>query len=181
MKLAIKKPEGATWKTELSFEDIQKMLQAGEITNEWHVCPQGNAKDAVLISEFLANPSVFWEQRKPSFFNSISYEKKDESKSKTKKKDWDVLVPCLAYFPIVFLVGHIFLIGDPFAGFYIFVFSGAPLLVLVPVYAVAICILYVKRKRNFTNTISITLFQLLPLIIYVCWLLFWVNFNGSPA
>ena len=59
MKLAIKKPKAVFWKTDLSFEDIQKMLQAGKITKEWLVCPQGEAGDAVLISEFLANPSIF--------------------------------------------------------------------------------------------------------------------------
>jgi hypothetical protein len=38
MKLAIKKPEAVSWKTDLSFEDIQKMRQAGKITEEWLVC-----------------------------------------------------------------------------------------------------------------------------------------------
>ena len=78
MKLAIKKLEAVFWKTDLSVEDIQKMLQAGKITEEWLVCPQGEVGDAVLISEFLANPSIF---------KSNSHEKKDESKTKPKKND----------------------------------------------------------------------------------------------
>ena len=82
MKLAIKKLEAVFWKTDLSVEDIQKMLQAGKITEEWLVCPQGEVGDAVLISDFLANPSIF-----QSIFKSNSHEKKDESKTKPKKND----------------------------------------------------------------------------------------------
>ena len=125
MKLAIKKPKGVLWKTDLNSEDIQKMLQAGKITEEWLVCPQGEAGDAVLISEFLGNPSIF---------KSNSHEKKEESKTKPKRKDLNVLLPCwaLAYFPIVFLAGALFGIGDPFGGYYVFIFSGAALLVLTP-------------------------------------------------
>ena len=78
MKLAIKKVEAVFWKTDLSVEDIQKMLQTGKITEEWLVCPQDEVGDAVLISEFLANPSIF---------KSNSHEKKDESKKKPKKTE----------------------------------------------------------------------------------------------
>ncbi len=174
MKLAIKKPKGVFWKTDLSFEDIQKMLQTGKITKEWLVCPQGEAGDAVLISEFLANRSIF---------KSNSNKKKEESKTKPKKKDWNVLLPCwaIAYFPIVFLAGSLFLIGDPFAGYLVFVFSGAALLVLIPAYAVIISILTVKRIKNRTNTTKITLFQLFPLIVWIFWLVYVVTFGGSPV
>jgi len=174
MKLAIKKPKAVFWKTDLSFEDIQKMLQAGKITQEWLVCPQGEAGDAVLISEFLANPSIF---------KSNSHEKKEESKTKPKKKDWNVLLPCwaLAYFPIVFLAGPLFLIGDPFVGYLVFVFSGAALLVLIPIYAVIIGILTVNRIKNGTNTTKITLFQLFTLVVWIFWLVYVVTFGGSPV
>jgi hypothetical protein len=174
MKLAIKKPEAVFWKTDLSFEDIQKMLQAGKITEEWLVCPQGEAGDAVLISEFLGNPSIF---------KSNSHEKKEESKTKPKKKDWNVLLPCwaLAYFPIVFLVAPLFLIGDPFVGYLVFVYSGTALLVLIPIYAFIICILTVNRIKNGTNTTKITLFQLFTLVVWIFWLVFVVTFGGSPV
>ena len=174
MKLAIKKPTGVFWKTDLSFEDIQKRLQAGKITQEWLVCPQGYSVDAVLISEFLANRSIF---------KSNSNKKKEESKTKPKKKDLNVLLPCwaLAYFPIVFLVGALFSIGDPFGGYYVFVFSGVALLLLIPAYAVIIRILTVKRIKNRTNTTKITLFQLFPLIVYIYWLVTVLSFGGSPA
>lgn len=178
MKLAIKKPKAVFWKTDLRVEDIQKMLQAGKITEEWLVCPQGEVGDAVLISEFLANPSIF-----ESISKSNSHEKKDESKTKPKKKDWNVLLPCLAlaYFPIVFLVGSLFLIGDPFAGYLVFVFSGTALLVLIPIYAFIICILTVNRIKNGTNTTKITLFQLFTLVVWIFWLVFVVTFGGSPV
>ena len=35
MKLAIKKPMGVFWKTDLNHEDIQQMLETGKITEEW--------------------------------------------------------------------------------------------------------------------------------------------------
>ena len=109
--------------------------------------------------------------------------KKAESKTKPKRKDLNVLLPCwaLAYFPIVFLAGALFASGDPFGGYYVFIFSGAALLVLTPTYAVIISIMTAKRIKNDTNTTKITLFQLLPLIVYVYWLVTVLSFGGSPA
>jgi len=106
-----------------------------------------------------------------------------ESKTKPKKKDVNVLLPCwaLAYFPIMFLAGALFSIGDPFGKFYVFVFSGMALLVLTPTYAVITSILTIKRIKNGSNTIKITLFQLLPLIVYIFWLVAVLTFGGSPV
>ena len=174
MKLAIKKPKRVFWKTDLSFEDIQKRLQAGKITEDWLVCPLGEAGDAVSISEFLADPSIFKKN---------SNKKKEASKSKPKKKDLNVLLPCwaLAYFPIVFLLGTLFSIVDSFGGYYVFVFSGMALLVLIPAYAVIIIKLTLKRIKNRTNTVKITLFQLSPLILLIFFLVSVLTFGGSPA
>ena len=101
MKLAIKKLETVFWKTDLSVEDIQKMLQAGKITEEWLVCPQGEVGAAVLISEFLANPSIF---------KSHSHEKKDESKTKPKKNDLKkrIIIAVLKGYAIGAVTGAIF-------------------------------------------------------------------------
>ena len=44
MKLAIKKPNGVFWKTDLNHEDIHQMLEAGKITEEWLICGQGKRK-----------------------------------------------------------------------------------------------------------------------------------------
>ncbi|MAF22211.1 MAG: hypothetical protein CMO59_09195 [Verrucomicrobiales bacterium] len=106
-----------------------------------------------------------------------------ESKSKPKKKDVNVLLPCwaLAYFPIMFLVGALFSMGDPFGKFYVFVFSGMALLVLTPAYALITILLTIKRIKNGTNTIKITLFQLVPLTVYIFWLFAVLTFGGSPA
>ena len=105
------------------------------------------------------------------------------SKPKPMKKDVNVLLPCLAlaYFPIMFLAGALFSIGDPFGKFYVFVFSGMALLVLAPTYAVITSILTAKRIQNGTNTIKITLFQLFPLIVYIWWLVTVLTFGGSPV
>ena len=114
------------------------------------------------------------------FFDDM---KMAESKSKPKKKDVNVLLPCwaLAYFPIMFLVGALFSMGDPFGKFYVFVFSGMALLVLTPAYALITILLTIKRIKNGTNTIKITLFQLVPLTVYIFWLFAVLTFGGSPA
>ena len=45
MKLAIKKPMGVFWKTDLNHEDIHQMLETGKITEEWLViCERGKRK-----------------------------------------------------------------------------------------------------------------------------------------
>ena len=184
MKLAIKKPKRVFWKTDLSFEDIQKMLQAGKITEDWLVCPLGEAGDAVSISEFLANPSIFkTKSTKKKEASKSKPKKKEASKSKPKKQDLNVLLPCLAlaYFPIVFLLGTLFSIVDSFGGYYVFVFSGMALLVLIPAYAVIIIKLTLKRIKNRTNTVKITLFQLSPLILLIFFLVSVLTFGGSPA
>ena len=108
---------------------------------------------------------------------------KVESKTKPERKDVNVLLPCwaLAYFPLMILVGALFSIGDPFGKFYVFVFSGMALLVLTPAYAVITTILTIKRIKNRTNTIKITLFQLFPLVVYIFWLISVLTFGGSPV
>ena len=65
MQFAIKKPQGVFWKPGLTFQQIQNKLQAGEIAEDWLVCPQGEAEHAVLISEFLARPSIFGSDPAP--------------------------------------------------------------------------------------------------------------------
>ena len=105
MKLAIKKLEAVFWKTDLSVEDIQKMLQAGKITEEWLVCPQGEVGDAVLISEFLANPSIF-----ESISKSNAREKEDECETKPKKNDLKkrIIIAVLKGYAIGAVTGAIF-------------------------------------------------------------------------
>lgn len=167
MKLAIKKPQGVFWKTDLNHEDIHQMLEAGKITEEWLICGQGEAKDAVLISEFLADPSKLKPCQNPQ-----------KVVVKTKEPDWNVLLPwfALAYIPMVFLV--CFLSTD---GFILFAYSGFALLVLIPLYAIVIGKLTAKRIKRGTNTAKITLFQIFSLGVLIFWFLFVVNFDGSPV
>ena len=143
------------------------MLEAGKITEEWLICRQGEAKDAVLISEFLADPSKLKPCQNPQ---------KDEFK--TKEPDWNVLLPwfALAYIPMVFLV--CLLSTD---GFILFAYSGFALLVLIPLYAIVIGKLTAKRIKQGTNTAKITLFQIFSLGVLIFWFLFVANFDGSPV
>ena len=146
------------------------------------------ARPVKRLRVFASSPLLFLYARKLSLrlreitmpFDDV---KQVEPKAKPKKKDVNVLLPwwALAYFPIMFLVGALFSIGDPFGKFYVFVFSGMALLVLTPAYAVITILLTVKRIKNNTNTIKITLFQLCPLIIYIFWLVTVLTFGGSPA
>ena len=59
MKLAIKKPKAVFWKTDLRVEDIQKMLQAERITEEWLVCPQGDGAKSILFKYRKVDKTLF--------------------------------------------------------------------------------------------------------------------------
>ena len=92
------------------------------------------------------------------------------------KANW--LIPSLAigYVPLVFLL--CISSNDPYG---IFVGSGFFLMYAIPVYAIILIWNTVKRFRNGTNNVAVTLYQLVSLIILIWWLMTVMNFNGSPA
>jgi len=56
---SLKKPKAFFWSTNHSFPEIQEKLAKGKVTEEWLVCPLGEAKRAVTLSELIARPALF--------------------------------------------------------------------------------------------------------------------------
>ena len=59
MQFSIKKPRAWFWQTKLTREEIEGLVTAGRITEDWLVCPFGEAKRSVEVSRFLTEPDVF--------------------------------------------------------------------------------------------------------------------------
>ena len=92
------------------------------------------------------------------------------------------LIPNLAigYVPFFFVL--MFLPSDdPFNAYYAFVYSGLILMYAIPIYAIILIWNTVKRVRNGTNTVAVTLYQLFSFIILIGWLITVATFNGSPV
>ena len=81
---------------------------------------------------------------------------------------------------MLFVLGPL-LDKDSFDRYYLFVYSGVLLLLLIPVYTITVVRLTKRRLKQGNNTIGLTLFQILPLIPLVIWLFLVLTFNGSPA
>ena len=89
------------------------------------------------------------------------------------------LVAC-SYVPVLFGLGPL-LDKDSFDRYYLFVYSGVLLLLLIPVYIVAVVWLTRRRLKQGNNTIGLTVFQIVSLIPPAIWLLLVLTFGGSPA
>lgn len=59
MQFSIRKPGAWFWKTGITREDVERRLASGHITEEWLICPLGQAHRAVELSRFIADPDVF--------------------------------------------------------------------------------------------------------------------------
>ena len=97
-----------------------------------------------------------------------------------RRVNW--LIPNLAigYVPLVFAL--IFLSrNDGLSSYEVFVYSGLILMYAIPFYAIILIWNTMKRIRNGTNTLAVTLYQLFSFIILICWLISVVTFNGSPV
>ena len=93
---------------------------------------------------------------------------------------WILPLATCGYVPLLF--GLVPLIDkDSFGRYYLFIYSGVLLLLLIPVYIVAVVWLTRRRLKQGNNTIGLTLFQILPLIPLVIWLFLVLTSNGSPA
>ena len=64
MKFSIKKPGALFWKCGLTQSSIEERLSYGAITEEWLICPLGEARRGVPLSVFLANPQIFTPPKK---------------------------------------------------------------------------------------------------------------------
>lgn len=59
---AIKRTDDWFWKTDLTFEELQKRIHENQINYDWLVCPQGASDRAITIREFLHDPRIFHQQ-----------------------------------------------------------------------------------------------------------------------
>ncbi|NIQ11495.1 MAG: hypothetical protein GWO23_18360 [Gammaproteobacteria bacterium] len=59
IKLSVKKPNSVFWKTDYDVDSIKEAMDRGDISDEWLVCPLGEADQAIPVSDFLKDTSVF--------------------------------------------------------------------------------------------------------------------------
>tara|TARA_B100001123_G_scaffold202086_1_gene229267 strand:- start:80 stop:436 length:357 start_codon:yes stop_codon:yes gene_type:complete len=95
-----------------------------------------------------------------------------------------LLIPkiALAYVPcVVFMLFLTSTSDDAFAGYYLFLNSGACLFVFLPLYAVYLVNLTWKRFKEGTLTLFVAIFHILSFIVPLSWLFAVLGFSGSPA
>ena len=97
----------------------------------------------------------------------------DGPKVKSHPANW--LVPWLGYGYVPLVIGLIS-ISEGIDRFYILFNSAFALLLLLPVYALVILGLTAQRTLRKTNSIGLTLFQILSMVLPILWLLFVMNF-----
>ena len=71
--------------------------------------------------------------------------------------------------------------SDGFGGYYIFIYSGMWLWILLPIYSVYLVFHTRQRYKNGTLTSDVVVVHLLSFIIPFAYLLLIMTFNGSPA
>ena len=100
--------------------------------------------------------------------------------SKVDRKHW--LLPLLGYGYVPAVIGlGLTLDKDNFDGYYLFINSGAFLLILLPAYAVLIAKLFIERSRQGIHSILLSLYQIFSLVPPAYWIVVVLSFGGSPA
>ena len=103
--------------------------------------------------------------------------KEDANGTKAKPDPIHWQIPWLGYGYVPLVIGLLFSSGS----FGLFILSGFALLFLLPVYGLVILKLTAQRNQQGANSLGLTLFQILSMVLPILWLLFVMNFNGSPA
>ncbi|MGC6460893.1 MAG: hypothetical protein ACON32_03785 [Pirellulaceae bacterium] len=104
----------------------------------------------------------------------------DAPKAKPHPANW--LIPWLGYGYVPLVIGLIFNADiDNFDRYYTFINSAFALLFLLPVYGLVILGLTAQRTLRKTNSVGLTLFQILSVVLPILWFFFVLSFNGSPA
>ena len=103
--------------------------------------------------------------------------KEDANGTKAKPDPIHWQIPWLGYGYVPLVIGLLFSSGS----FGLFIFSGFALLFLLPVYGLVILKLTAQRNQQGANSLGLTLFQILSMVLPILWLLFVMNFTGSPA
>jgi len=88
----------------------------------------------------------------------------------------------LGYVPFAFALMFLASFGsDGFGGYYIFIYSGMWLWILLPIYSVYLVFHTWQRYKNGTLTFDVMVVHALSFIIPFAYLLLIMTFNGSPA
>ena len=88
----------------------------------------------------------------------------------------------LGYVPFSFFLMFLASLGSGgFGGYYIFIYSGMCLVILLPLYTVYLVSLTWQRYKNGTLTSYVVGIHLLSFIVPLFYLLMFTTFNGSPA
>ncbi len=103
--------------------------------------------------------------------------KEDANGTKAKPDPIHWQIPWLGYGYVPLVIGLLFSSGS----FGLFILSGFALLFLLPVYGLVILKLTAQRNQQGANSLGLTLFQVLSMVLPILWLLFVMNFTGSPA
>ena len=106
--------------------------------------------------------------------------KKDADGPKATPHPANWLVPWLGYGYVPLVIGLIS-ISEGIDRFYILFYSALALLLLLPVYGLVILGLTAQRTLRKTNSVGLTLFQILSVVLPILWFFFVLSFNGSPA
>ena len=98
----------------------------------------------------------------------------------------DIITPipkiALGYVPFAFFLSFLASLGSGgFGGYYIFIYSGMCLVILLPIYTVYLVSLTWQRYKNGTLTSYVVVIHLLSFIVPLFYLLQLITFNGSPA
>ena len=104
---------------------------------------------------------------------SLAKKGADAPKAKPHPANW--WIPWIGYGYIPLVIGLIS-ISEGIDRFYILFNSAFALLLLLPVYALVILGLTAQRTLRKTNSIGLTLFQILSMVLPILWLLFVMNF-----
>ena len=96
-----------------------------------------------------------------------------------------LLIPSIAlgYVPFVIILLMFYSFSDdPLDGFELYLFSGACLVLLLPIYATYLLQITRQRRENNTLTTFVVIFYIISFIVPLIWLLmyawFVTNFNG---
>ena len=118
----------------------------------------------------------------PPALSDETLAKKDADGPKAKPHPANWWIPWLGYGYVPLVIGLIYIADDDgFNRYYIFINSAFALLFLLPVYGLAILGFTAQRTLRKTNSVGLTLFQILSMVLPILWFFFELSFNGSPA
>ena len=106
--------------------------------------------------------------------------KKDADGPKAKPHPFHWWIPWLGYGYVPLVIGLIS-ISEGIDRFYILFYSALALLLLLPVYGLVILGLTVQRILRKTNSVGLTLFQILSMVLPILWVILWLYIPGPTV